>query len=81
MKTRAYIATLLAMMISVVLFGSAAVAITSVPALKAEAAYWFPAAGVASILIASIIGWFMAPRLRARYWREREESQTTSGTR
>lgn len=67
MKTRAYIATLLAMMISVVLFGSAAAAIMSIPALKADAAYWFPAAGVASILLASIIGWFMAPRLRARY--------------
>ncbi len=74
MKTRAYIAAMLAMIISVVLFGSAAAAIMTIPELKAEAVYWFPAAGVASILVAAIIGWLMAPRLRVRFWRDRGET-------
>ena len=72
MPTRLQIAALLALMISSVLFGIGAVTVLSVPALSADAAFYLPAVIILSFILTPPIAWKMAPRLRARFWRERE---------
>lgn len=72
MPTRLQIAALLALMISSVLFGIGAVTVLSVPSLSANAAYYLPAVILLSFLLTPPIAWMMAPRLQARFWRERE---------
>jgi hypothetical protein len=69
MRTRAYIAALLGLMINAVLFGIGAVTVLSVPALAVDAAHYLPAVTVLSFLLTPPIAWAMAPRLRARTWR------------
>jgi hypothetical protein len=70
--TRASIAALVYMMINAVLFGVGIVAVLAVPALSAKAAVLIPIVVVASIVVAAPAAWIIAPRLRARYWRERK---------
>ena len=70
MKTRLWIAALLFPMVNAVLFGAAAIAMLSIPALKEMASTLFLYIVPASFILAAPISWIMAPRLRARYWRD-----------
>jgi len=74
MGPRIYITILLSLMTCAVLFGIGAVAVLSVPALNEQAKILLPAVIVASFLLGPIIAWFMAPRLRARYWKARDRA-------
>lgn len=69
MKTRLWIAAMVYPMVNAVLFGTAAIAMLSIPALDEMAATLFPIVIAASFALAAPIAWVIAPRLRARYWR------------
>ena len=70
-RMRAQLAALIYTMTNAVLFGCGLITVLTVPALSAEAAYAIPAVVVLSLLLAAPVAWFLAPRLRARYWRHR----------
>jgi hypothetical protein len=72
LSTRARIAILIYSMTNAVLFGI----VLSVPSLAAHAWIGIPVVVVLSLLLAGPIAWFIAPRLRAHYWRQREEADT-----
>lgn len=69
MKTRLWIAAMVYPMVNAVMFGFAAIAVLSIPALSEMAGtlflYIVPASFIASVPVA----WMIAPRLRARNWR------------
>jgi hypothetical protein len=60
-------------MTNAVLFGIGIVTVLNVPSLAAHAGIGIPVVVVLSLLLAAPIAWYIAPRLRARYWRQREE--------
>src|SRR5690606_13014784 len=72
MRTRVYIAGVLALMINAVLFGIGAVGVRSLPPRTAEARCYLPLSTALSGLWRPPIAWAMAPRLRARHWRRAE---------
>jgi hypothetical protein len=67
--TRVQIAALLYSMTNGVLFGAGLILVLTVPVLSADAGFWISAVVGASFILAAPIAWWMAPRLRARYWR------------
>lgn len=71
MRTRILIAGLVYMMVQAVLFGIGTILIVSTP-LAAQASTLMPWHIVISFLFAVPIAWWLAPRLRARYWRRRD---------
>jgi membrane protein YdbS with pleckstrin-like domain len=71
MSNRFRIASLVYMMTNAVLFGIGMVSIMTIPALARNAMDWVPMAVIASFILAAPIAWWIAPRLRARYWRHR----------
>ena len=71
-STRFAIAVLIYGMVNAVMFGFGVIAVLSVPALAAKAGTLIPAVIVASLILAAPAAWLLAPRLRARYWRQRE---------
>lgn len=66
MRTRTYIAALLALLAAAVGFGFGATAVLSIPTLNANAAFWLPVVVVISLAAAPFIGWALAPALRAK---------------
>lgn len=70
MRTRLWIAAMIFPMVNAVLFGIGAIIVLSSPTLAEQASplIWFVVA--ASFIIAAPISWVIAPRLRARYWRQ-----------
>lgn len=74
MSARIYITLLLSFMTCSVLFGIGAVAVLSVPALSEQAKFLLPIVIAASFVLGPIIAWFMAPRLRARYWKDHDRA-------
>jgi len=72
MPTRLQIALLVFMMTSAVVFGVGIVPVLAVPVLADHAFTLIPLVVVVSVLAGAPLAWFIAPRLRARYWRERE---------
>ena len=80
LSTRARIAILIYSMTNAVLFGIGIVTVLNVPSLAAHAGIGIPVVVVLSLLLAAPIAWFIAPRLRARYWR-REETEIRKGLR
>ena len=70
-KTRMAIAAVVYSMTNAVLFGVGLITVLTVPSLSTNAAFWIPVVVVASFVLAAPIAWEMAPRLRARYWRQR----------
>ncbi|NEW92674.1 hypothetical protein [Rhodopseudomonas sp. BR0M22] len=72
MSNRFRIASLVYMMTNAVLFGVGMVAVLTIPALSRNAMDWVPLAVAASFILAAPIAWWIAPRLRARYWRHRD---------
>ncbi|HRX35789.1 MAG TPA: hypothetical protein P5337_05280 [Aestuariivirga sp.] len=71
MTTNLYIAFLVALMVNVVLFGTGAITVLSIPALSAQAVYLLPAVIVASLLLTPVISWPLAPMLRSKAWHDR----------
>lgn len=78
MGTRIQIAALIFLMVNAVLFGAGLITVLTVPALAPHAMALIPAVVALSFVIAAPISWLMAPRLRARYWRERERRALTA---
>ncbi len=72
MSTRTYISGMISLMVNAVLFGSGAVVILAIPALREHVVWLLPAWIVFALVITPPIAWFMAPRLRLRYWRQKE---------
>ena len=62
------------LMVNAVLSGTGAIIVLSVPELREHAAYLIPAVVVASLVATPLIAWKIAPRMRLRYWRERENA-------
>lgn len=71
MRTRLWIAALLFPMVNAVLFGVGVTALLSIPAMSEQASSLFWIVVAVSFVIAGPVSWFIAPRLRARYWRKR----------
>ena len=72
MKTRLWITAILFPMVNAVLFGVGIIALLSIPALSGKVDLLFTPVVIASFVIAAPLSWFIAPRLRARYWRRRQ---------
>ena len=68
---RVQIATLIYVMTNGVLFGAGIILVLTWPALSADAGFWISRVMAASFVLAAPIAWWMAPRMRARYWRRR----------
>lgn len=71
MLTRLGIAALVFMMMQAVLFGIGVVTILATP-LSHEAARLIPGMIVLTMLVSLPLSWWLAPRLRARYWRRHD---------
>jgi hypothetical protein len=72
MPTRVQIAYLVFMMTNAVLFGVGIVPVLAIPQLSAHAFTLIPIVVVASFVFGAPLAWLIAPRLRARHWRERQ---------
>jgi hypothetical protein len=71
-KTRVGIAALIYTMTNAVLFGAGLITVLLLPGLSSHLMIWIPAVVVSSTIVAAPVAWMIAPRLRARYWRERD---------
>jgi len=58
------------MMVQAILFGAGTIAILLTP-LQDQAFVYMPTMIVATMLIAAVRPWEIAPRLQVRYWRKR----------
>lgn len=70
MRTRLWIAAMIFPMVNAVLFGIGAITVLSSPTLAEQASTLIWLVVAASFIIAAPIAWMIAPRLRARYWRQ-----------
>lgn len=70
MSTRMQIATMVFMMVQAVAFGAGIVAVLASP-LSLHAMVAIPAMVVVSSAVSAPLSWWIAPRLRARYWRQK----------
>jgi hypothetical protein len=73
---RVQIAALIYSMTNSVLFGVGLVVVLTLPVLNADAGFWISVLVGTSLVLAAPIAWWMAPRLRARYWRRRTVART-----
>lgn len=71
-STRFRLAVLIYGMTNAVIFGIGAVLVLGVPALSQWAIQLMPVVVALSLILAAPIAWFLAPRLRLRFWRARE---------
>lgn len=71
MTSRLFITLLVMMMTDAVLFGIGAIIVLSIPALNVHAMVLLPVVIVTSLLLGPLFAWYIAPRLRARYWNPR----------
>jgi len=74
-RTNTYLIAITAMMVNVVVFGFGATAILSIPALNENAKFLLPLWIAMSFVITPFIARRIAPRMRLRYWRQREEER------
>jgi hypothetical protein len=58
------------MMTQAVLFGAGMLAILLSP-LRDQASFYIPLMIATTMIVAAVISWTMAPRLRLKYWRDR----------
>jgi hypothetical protein len=70
MSVRIQIAAVIYMMVQAVSFGIGAVAVLATP-LKDHAMALMPWVVIVSAAVSIPMAWFIAPRLRARYWNGR----------
>jgi hypothetical protein len=75
MSTRLRLAILIYGMIQGVVFGIGTVLVLGVPSFSEQAMTLMPTVVILSTLLAAPIAWFMAPRLRLRFWQQREQQQ------
>jgi hypothetical protein len=75
MSTRFQIAALVFMMTNA--FGIGIVPILMIPAFANHAFEAIPAVVLASFVISAPLSWFIAPRLRARYWRTQPQKASS----
>lgn len=68
MSVRFQIAALLSLMVNAVLFGVGVIIVLSIPDLSTKAKYLIPAVVAISVVITPFVSWYIAPRLRNRYW-------------
>lgn len=80
MKTRLWIAAMVYPSVNAVIFGFAAIAMLSIPALDEMASTLFLYVVPASFVASAPIAWIIAPRLSARYWRDRQMAQAPART-
>ena len=69
-SVRLQITAMVFMMVQAIPFGAGTIAILRTP-LQDQAFVYMPAMIVATMLIAAVLSWEIAPRLQARYWRKR----------
>ena len=69
MSIRFQIAALIFMMVNAVAFGIGIVPVLLIPSLANNGFETIPAVVIASFVVSAPLSWFIAPRLRARYWR------------
>lgn len=74
MSVRLQLAIMVGLMINAILFGIGIVTVLSVPMLADNAKYSIPALVIVCFSVSPFVAWIMAPRLRLRYWREREQA-------
>lgn len=72
---RTQIAILVYAMTNAVLFGAGLVVVLMVPALNASAGLWIALVVATSLIVSAPVAWLIAPRLRARYWRQQQLAQ------
>ena len=70
MSIRFQIAALVFLMVNAVVFGVGLVSVLTVPSLARFATDLIPIVVVASFVVSAPLAWMIAPRLRARYWRQ-----------
>lgn len=75
MSVRLQLAIMVGLMINAILFAIGILTVLSIPILANNAKYAIPVVVVACFTITPFIAWIMAPRLRLRYWRDREEAR------
>ncbi|CBS85969.1 conserved protein of unknown function [Azospirillum lipoferum 4B] len=75
MSTRLRLAILIYGMIQGVVFGIGTVLVLAVPSFSEQAMTLMPTVVIVSIVLAAPIAWFMAPRMRLRFWQHREKRQ------
>lgn len=80
MSIRFRIASLLFGMTNAVVFGAGAILVLSVPDLSARAMTLLPVVVALSVLISAPVAWFLAPRLRLRFWRGLETQRASGAT-
>ncbi len=68
MSTRSLITLLLVFVVNATVFGTGAVAVLSIPALRDNLGLSLFLVICASLVISPILAWLLAPRMRARYW-------------
>ena len=74
-RTRVWIAAMIYPIANAVLFGAGAALVLTVPYLRANSDWALPGMIVAALVLAMPISYMLAPRLRQRYWREREDTK------
>jgi flagellar biosynthesis protein FliQ len=75
MSTRLRLAILIYGMIQGVVFGIGTVLVLAVPSFSEQAMTLMPTVVILSIVLAAPIAWFVAPRMRLRFWQRREQQQ------
>ncbi|WP_377809884.1 hypothetical protein ABNQ38_19915 [Azospirillum sp. A29] len=75
MSTRLRLAILIYGMIQGVVFGIGTVLVLGIPSFSEQAMTLMPTVVILSVILAAPIAWFMAPRLRLRFWQQREQQQ------
>jgi len=77
---RLQLAVMVFMMTNAVLFGLGIVAVLSIPESNGDAGPWIATVVIASVAVAAPFSWLIAPRLRLRYWKNKEaEHQHAAG--
>jgi len=71
-STRFRLALLIYGMTNAVIFGIGVVLVLGVPSLSEWALQLMPVVVALSFILAAPIAWFLAPRLRLRFWRAQE---------
>ncbi|MCW2247399.1 hypothetical protein M2352_003033 [Azospirillum fermentarium] len=71
-STRFRLALLIYGMVNAVVFGIGVVLVLGVPSLSQWALQLMPVVVALSFILAAPIAWFLAPRLRLRFWRTQE---------
>ena len=75
MSTRLRLSILIYGMIQGVVFGIGTVLVLGIPSFSERAMTLMPTVVILSIVLAAPIAWFVAPRMRLRFWQRRDERQ------